>query len=107
MAKRPKQLRGAKASNFRRKIEAELSAMGYGPAVYTWQSRPSNLLIVIQGEMRTFRVHAGMRVTERERQLGRLETWAEVMKLKPKATQLVAVPPALPHQRDWIAEMAA
>ena len=90
--KRPKQLRGAKKAAFRRMVTERLLAMGYSRAMFSWQEAPARLLIVIRGEMRIYPIHAGMRLSALEFELGRLSTWAEVLGYSPQQTPASEAP---------------
>lgn len=100
--KRPKQLRGAKKAAFRRMVTERLLSMGYSRAMFSWQEAPARLLIVIRNEMRVFTIHAGMRLSALEYELGRLATWAEVQGYSPRQTPATDAPRANGAQVDLL-----
>lgn len=100
--KHPKQLRGARKAKFRKMVESRLSDLGYSRSMYAWQESPARLLIVLNGSMRTFTIHAGMRLATLEYELGRLSTWAEVLGLTPRQTPATDAPRANGAQVDLL-----
>ena len=90
--KRPKQLRGAKKAKFRKSVESRLAELGFSRSMYCWQESPARLLIVLNGAMRVFHIHAGMRLSALEFELGRLSTWAEVLGYSPQQTPASEAP---------------
>jgi hypothetical protein len=62
---------------FRSKIAEELARMGFGPREYIWGA-PSQLIVLVGGEMHSVTLKANMRKTSVERVLGRLEGMREM-----------------------------
>lgn len=76
--------RGRNRDAFRATIEARLAAMGYPRSRYVWQDAPARLLMIIGDEMKPFAINAGRSAADVEFQMGRLATWAEVLRLQPR-----------------------
>ena len=92
MPKTPAKPSGAKRAKYRREVEARLAIMGYKPSRLRWQLNPGRLTVIVGDEMRDFALHAGQSKAKTEYELGRLDTWAEVLHLKPLPAPL---PPAV------------
>jgi hypothetical protein len=100
--KRPKQLRGAKKRKFRQMVEGRLAEFGYSRSMYAWQESPARLLMCLNGSMRVFTIHAGMRLSALEFELGRLSAWAEILGLTPRQTPATDAPRANGAQVDLL-----
>ena len=74
---------GARKAKYRTEVEARLNAMGFKSHRYRWQASPSRLVVVVDDAMRDYALHAGQSKAKTEYELGRLDTWAEVLNLKP------------------------
>ena len=81
-----------KREQFRAKIEAELVSYGYKPGSFIWQSNPSRLILVLDGELKELPIKATMRKERLAYELGRLKGWAEILELKP--AKIVSQPKA-------------
>jgi hypothetical protein len=74
---------GAKRAKYQAEIERRLSDMGFKRSRYLWQSAPSRLVVIVDDTMRDYPLHAGQSRARTEYELGKLDTWAEVLNLKP------------------------
>lgn len=88
--------KGSKRQSYRRRVEGRLSAMGYAPNAYRWLAAPARLTIIVGDEMRDFRLNGSVGIATTEYELGRLDTWAEILRLKPRT----APAPRKPAPRD-------
>lgn len=68
----------ARADAYRARVERQMIEMGYRAGTYQWQRSPSRLTVVVAGNIREFELHAGQSKGRTERELGRLEAFAEV-----------------------------
>lgn len=67
-------------TQFREQVEGELQSMGWPAKSYLWASA-SRLILIVNGQLREFTLHAGMSKAARNRQLGRLEGMADMLNL--------------------------
>ena len=87
---------GAKRAKYQAEIERRLSDMGFKRSRYLWQSAPSRLVVIVDDTMRDYPLHAGQSRARTEYELGKLDTWAEVLNLKPMP---MATPVRVPSKR--------
>jgi hypothetical protein len=92
---------GAKRAKYRAQIEQRLSAMGFKSHRYQWQASPSRLVVIVDDAMRDYALHAGQSKARTEYELGRLDTWAEVLNLKqlPVMERIEPAPVRVPVKR--------
>lgn len=83
--------KGHKREQFRKRIEQELACMGYSRSRYRWETAPAALTVIVGDEFRTFGIHATAGKEKVARELGKLDAWAEVLRLTPLASSVPAV----------------
>lgn len=66
-----------KRAEFRKKIEADLKAMGYRANTWFWQTNPARLILILNGEPKELPIKANMSKIALARILGKLEGWAD------------------------------
>lgn len=88
---------GRRTNKYRGEVEGRLAAMGFSPSRYRWLTAPSRLIVIVDDMMREFPLHASQSRARTEYELGRLDTWAEVLNLKPRMT--VTPLPAQPKRK--------
>lgn len=89
-------------AEFRAHTEARLAAMGFPRSRYEWQSSPARLLMIVGDELRIFHINSGRREADNAFELGRLATWAEVLRLAPVSLTRVPAEKTQLVQRDQL-----
>lgn len=99
-----KTLPGARRAAFRTAVGHRLVDMGFKRSHYEWIST-SQLVVIINGELRSFPLNCNMGKARLEFQLGRLSTWAELLDLGPQPVpaDVRALMPTSSPQLDLIA----
>lgn len=88
-----------KRADFRKKIEAELTRMGFEADTWIWRPNPARLTICIGGKFRDIPIKANMRKDVLAFELGRLQGWADMLGIAKEAS-VVAPKPRRPRQID-------
>jgi hypothetical protein len=79
-------------------MEAHLKALGFSQHTWSWLDATAELLLVVNGNIKTMKLKAGMSQRALTFEMGRIQGWSEVLGLKPKPNGAGIAPIPDPHQ---------
>ena len=65
---------------FRTKVAEQIAQAGFGTSSFTWTSGPSRLVLIVNGTLKEFPMHAGMSRVRLAHHLGKIEAYGEMLK---------------------------
>jgi hypothetical protein len=72
-------------------VEGVLSELGFDGGLWAWRNRPNTLEILIGEEVRTIEMRSGMSQKRLNREIGRIEGWADWSRRNKPARQSAGI----------------